>query len=714
MMTVNFADGDRNGLKTTVRDVLNIVFRYIRHLTWFTLSVIVVIGIYGVGAKKIYKSNAKILIRLGTEQSGTTPFVRDMDNVYVTRREQELKNELEILTSDWVVTEVARQIVRSREHFPKPQGIRRYIKNGLKWVKDLLGTSYAPEAALAEVKKFVRSNLEAEALFESDTLELSFTFPDPSVAQKILAIIVEQFLRHHIETYNTNRELNFLELELANSRRDFEGGLERLTRFSNEYGVFDENRQLLLLMEKRDDIERSLREVKADFDYNNWKLSRMQGLKKDIEPFETFSTVEVQNQSRQNLKNRLADANIEKQILLSSHKPDSRFIKGVEDEILLIQQLLDREPARVTDAIDSRKNPVYERLMNNTLELQSEVAGQKAKIDATRQDLRNTNQELLSYSTNRKNYQLLHKQVELARQSYEKIFAGYLNTKLKNLLGRQGITNIAITEKPSQTSTPYRPKMLQLGAITVTLLVVGNIFLLLFFTMVDTTIINPSEIDRVFGTPPVGVVPIFRQPANDDTAFLWLNQKEVIKLQNIYTNLFLTVDKNRVIMLSKSRPGEGGTTLSYNLAVFMAAYQDKQVALVDCHDDLPLSIEVGSAEKINARYQKIDTRGISIFKFLPDSARNVQKIEDHFSILEELKNTYDVVMVNMPPVADSPDMIFLQRYVNKALLVIEAEKTRWPIIRYNLSLLSEYGFANPSTVLNKRRYHIPQLVYRYL
>jgi len=714
MMAADVANGNRNGLKMTVRDVLNILFRYIRHLAWFTLSVIVVVGIYGVGAKKIYKSNAKILIRLGTEQSGTAPFVRDMDNVYVTRREQELKNELEILTSDSVVTAVARQIVSSRERFPKPQGLRRYIKSGLKWVKDRLGVSSNPAAVIADVKKFIRSNLAAEALFESDTLELSFTFPDPAVAQKILSMIVDQFLRHHIETYNTARELNFLELELANSRRDFEDGLERLTRFSNDYGVFDDSRQLLLLMEKRNDIERSLREVEADFDYNSWKLSRMQALKKDIEPFETFSTVEVQNQTRQNLKNRLADANIEKQILLSSHKPDSRFVKGVEDEIRLIQQLLDSEPTRVMDAIDSRKNPVYERLLNNTLELQSEVAGQKAKIDSTRQELRKTNQELLSYSTNRKNYQLLHKQVEFARQSYEKIFQGYLDTKLKNLMGRQGITNIAITEKPSLALTPYRPKILQLGVITITLLVVGNIFLLLFFTMVDTTIINPSEIDRVVGTPPVGVVPVFKQPTGEDKSFLWLDQKDVLKLQNIYTNLFLTADQHRVIMLSKSRTGEGGNTLCYNLAAFMAAFQDKTVALVDCHGNLPPSIEGESFEKVHAKYEKTEVRGISVFKFIPDSARGVQKIEDHFAMLEELKTTYDVVLVNMPPVADAPDMIFLQRYVDKALLVIEAEKTRLPIIRYNLSLLGDYGFKRPGTVLNKRRYHIPQLVYRYL
>jgi len=262
--------------------------------------------------------------------------------------------------------------------------------------------------------------------------------------------------------------------------------------------------------------------------------------------------------------------------------------------------------------------------------------------------------------------------------------------------------------------TPYRPKLMQLGAITIALLVVGNIFLLLFFTMVDTTIINPSEIDRAIGTPPVGVVPNFKHPGGDDKSFLWLNQKDVLKLQNIYTNLFLKADQHRVIMVSKSRMGEGSTTLSYNLAAFMAAYQDKRVALVDCHEDLPGSIGVESAEKINTKYERIDTHDISIFRFIPDSAKSVQKIEDHFSILEDLKNTYDVVMVNMPPVANSPDMIFLQRYVDKALLVIEAEQTRLPIIRYNLSLLRDYGFNSIGTVLNKRRYHIPELVYRYL
>ena len=81
-------------MNTTLKDVLEIIFRYSRYVIVFSIIVVSFSLLYSFGAKKIYSSKAQVLIRLGQEQMGSMQFMNNAKNVYVTRREQELKNEI--------------------------------------------------------------------------------------------------------------------------------------------------------------------------------------------------------------------------------------------------------------------------------------------------------------------------------------------------------------------------------------------------------------------------------------------------------------------------------------------------------------------------------------------------------------------------------------------------------------------------------------------
>lgn len=701
-------------MKTTLRDVLNIVFRFIRPLTVFTIAVLIVAGIYGIGAKKEYKSNSKVLVRLGVEQANTTQFIGSASNVYVTRREQELKNELEILTSDGVLNEVARQIVSASELRPKATGVQKYIEIGVNWVKNLIGLAPDDAELTDEIKEYIRDNFEAEALFESDTLELSMTFPDPEVAKKILTIIVDVFIKQHIKAYNTTKEFNFLENELEASRKNYEDLLRQLTDFTNKYGVFDDENQLFLTMEKLRDAQQNLTVIKSDYDYHSKKLARQVALKETIAPVETFSRVEVLNQSRMNLKEKLSEARIEKQILLTRYKDDNRFVKDLEDEIKMIETLLYKEPQRIVDSTDMRKNPIYETLSTNIVDLESEVAGEAAKIESIQADINAINKELRDYATNNQHYQLLSKQVEFAKRTYEKVFEGYLDTRLKNMIGKEEITNISIIEEPSFSLSAYSPKLKRLGLITIAVVVAGNLFLLIFLSFIDTTITNPSELERMFDYPVAGIIPMAKSSKDGGDAASWLYKGNMRSFQSMFANIFLKKGDCRVVAITKSRRGEGGGAMSYNLAVFMANFQEKKIALVDYENGASFSREFSTAERVDENFEKIEINGISIFYFSPSSPEQTQKIKDNYKIIETLKEQFDYIIVTIPPVGDSPELIYLNRYVDKVVLVVEAEKTGAPILRYNVSLLNEYSFENLAMVLNKRRFHIPEYLYRFL
>jgi len=61
---------------------------------------------------------------------------------------------------------------------------------------------------------------------------------------------------------------------------------------------------------------------------------------------------------------------------------------------------------------------------------------------------------------------------------------------------------------------------------------------------------------------------------------------------------------------------------------------------------------------------------------------------------------------------DSPELLFLSRHLNKAILFVEANKTKTHVVRFNVDVLNRFGFQDVSVLLNKRRFFIPSVLYK--
>ena len=79
-----------------------------------------------------------------------------------------------------------------------------------------------------------------------------------------------------------------------------------------------------------------------------------------------------------------------------------------------------------------------------------------------------------------------------------------------------------------------------------------------------------------------------------------------------------------------------------------------------------------------------------------------------------LKHNFDLVLIDSPPLTVSPDGLALAAKVDGIILVVEAEKTKWRTARYVRERIEMVGGKILGVVFNKRRYYIPQSIYKYL
>ncbi len=80
-------------------------------------------------------------------------------------------------------------------------------------------------------------------------------------------------------------------------------------------------------------------------------------------------------------------------------------------------------------------------------------------------------------------------------------------------------------------------------------------------------------------------------------------------------------------------------------------------------------------------------------------------------IIEDLKRDYDLIVIDTPPAITSADGLALSHKVDGVILVVEAESTRWQIVRHTKEKIELRGGNVLGVLFNKRRHYIPKFIY---
>jgi protein-tyrosine kinase len=81
---------------------------------------------------------------------------------------------------------------------------------------------------------------------------------------------------------------------------------------------------------------------------------------------------------------------------------------------------------------------------------------------------------------------------------------------------------------------------------------------------------------------------------------------------------------------------------------------------------------------------------------------------------EHLKRQWDWILFDCPPVSAYSDSIAIACQADGIVIVVQAEKTRWEVVQGTRERLANCGGRVLGIVLNKRRFHIPNWIYKRL
>jgi capsular exopolysaccharide synthesis family protein len=328
----------------------------------------------------------------------------------------------------------------------------------------------------------------------------------------------------------------------------------------------------------------------------------------------------------------------------------------------------------LNEEIDSRVNGIM-------FALQNKVEAQKAALDELNDQVKNAETNDMDEAIRGQPYWEA-KQVLLSQRDLHKMLAAKIESERADLsIPQSGLVEVISPATPGLY--PVRPNKalnISFGAFFGLLVGLGLAF---FIEYLDTSVKTIDEVERVFQAPVLGVIPqnvgILMDQGMDSS------HAEAYRV--LRTNiLFSRKDENyNSIVVISAGMGEGKSTTVLNLAtVFAQAGQrtlvvDSDLRRPTLHKLLRLNNNIGMINyllKQNTLEEVIQTTPVPGLDFmssgkLPGGQINILGSEQMKSLISELKQRYDFILFDSPPIMGLSDASVLASEIDMAIQIIQ-------------------------------------------
>ena len=183
----------------------------------------------------------------------------------------------------------------------------------------------------------------------------------------------------------------------------------------------------------------------------------------------------------------------------------------------------------------------------------------------------------------------------------------------------------------------------------------------------------------------------------------------------------------QVVLMSSAVEGEGVSTVARELARLLSDHApvlllDGNPHAASQHEAFGLSRGPGLTDVLAERLDVHDAIHFGVWKqlsFLAAGSDNgalleATRLESLKDRIIELNAGFRWIIVDSPPLTSSSEAAPLLKLSDAAIMVVRAERTRSHVVERAKRDLQASGTRILGAVLNRRKYHIPEFIYRLL
>lgn len=532
--------------------------------------------------------------------------------------------------------------------------------------------------------------LTVEAVFEKGTV-LSLTktgsIPEKEVhfLNKLIAVFIDKDLRE--KNISTRKTLEFIDNQLAaivDSLRLAESNLQNF-RLNNR--IVDLSKEGISLLEKLEETQARKSILDIRMKYYEYLLSYIED-KKDFQNVITPSVIGIQDMLLNKLVQQLSELYAERSVIEYSARANNPSLDVVN---LKINNTL--------DALIENVNNVIEGARIEMVEVDSEIK----KLDKHIQKLPITERKLIN--------------IERKFELNDNIYNFLLEKRAEaGIMQASNIPDIKVLDKAIVANVlPIGPKKslnFLIGLFLALMIPAGIIILKEFF---NDKIVERKDIESNSKIPILGTVT--HNTKESDLVVTKHGKSSITEsFRSLRTNLqyFLEKSNKHVITINSTISGEGKTFCALNLASVIAISNKRTILVgldlrkpklhkvMDVHNEKGMSTYLIGKSSLKEIIQKTTIENLDIIASGPIPPNPAELIEGQRmqDIIAELKETYDYIIIDTPPVALVADALLITRHADANIFVIRQNYSSKSVLKFVNDLHDEKKLTNLSLLLN--------------
>jgi polysaccharide biosynthesis transport protein len=386
---------------------------------------------------------------------------------------------------------------------------------------------------------------------------------------------------------------------------------------------------------------------------------------------------------------------------------------GSEQQLVTLQKEYGDQHAEVLKAkasVEDLHNKITNRVDKIMIGLDARVDTLKTSLDAMESQVKvATSNDIASASQSRPYFDAKRSLDELQRfrQILDmKIAAEKIDVELP----KTAMVEIVDTAKPGlRPVRPNKPLNIALGIIIGLVVGIGLAF---FIEYLDTSVKTIDDVERSLQCPVLGVIPQNVGLIMDEGT----ESPHAEAYRVLRTNLLFSRkdDKLNTVAVVSAGAGEGKSTTVFNLAAVFAQ-SGQRILMVDSdlrrptlHKMLKVTNSVGLTNyllKQNTLEEVIQTSSLPTLDFLasgklPSSSLGILSSAQMKDLISELKQRYDFVFFDSPPIMGVSDASILASEVDMTLQIIQYRRYPQPMNIRAKQLIEKVGGNLIGIVLN--------------